>query len=213
MGPDARDQNSTTTSLLVHRAWTVSMKRIMRSRSDMIIELVRMPSPKKRTPRMKRAVGDAGRDEEDVRAGRQVALGVDALRVRDAHRLHALFLARAWSGTRRRLHAAVEAAERRRGEHALGRAADAHDGVHVRAAHGGRDAGREVAVADQLDARAGLADVVDQLLVPRPVEHDDDQVLRRAVRASARSPSGCPRPARRCRSRSCAAGPTMIFSM
>ena len=39
-----------------------------------------------------------------------------------------------------------------------------------------RDAGREIAVGDQPDARAGAADLLDQLLVARPVEHDDDQV-------------------------------------
>ncbi len=50
--------------------------------------------------------------------------------------------------------------------------------------HGGRDAGREVAVADQPDARAGRADIVDQLLVPRPIEHDDDQVLDVALEAA-----------------------------
>ena len=80
-------------------------------------------------------------------------------------------------------HAAVQAAQRRGGEHALGRAADAHDGVDVGAADRGRDAGREVAVADQLDARAGGADVGDQLLVPRPIEDDDHQILDVAAEA------------------------------
>ena len=79
--------------------------------------------------------------------------------------------------TRRAAHAAVQAAQGRGGEHALGRAADAHHGVHVGAAHRGGDAGGQVAVADQPDARPGGADVGDQLLVPLAIEHDDDEVL------------------------------------
>ena len=69
---------------------------------------------------------------------------------------------------------AAQAAHRRGGDHALGRAADPHHRVHAGAAHRGGDAGREVAVGDQADARAGLADVGDELLVrargrgPRP---------------------------------------------
>ena len=42
---------------------------------------------------------------------------------------------------------------------------------------GGGDTGRQIAVADQPDPRAGRADVVDELLVARPVEHDDDQIV------------------------------------
>src|SRR5205809_841174 len=117
------------------------------------------------------AVGHARRDEEDVRPGGEVLLGVDTLQVRDAHLPHALLLP-GLGGHEAREHAAVEAAERGGGEHALGGAADPHHGVHVGAPHGGRDAGREVAIADQFDARAGLADVGDQLLVARAVEDD-----------------------------------------
>ena len=46
---------------------------------------------------------------------------------------------------------------------------------------GDRDAGRQVAVADQPDPGAGLADLGDQLLVARPVEHDHHQVVDVAV--------------------------------
>ena len=45
------------------------------------------------------------------------------------------------------------------------------------AGHRGDDGGRQIAVADQLDARASGADVGDQLRVPRPIEHRDDQVV------------------------------------
>ena len=47
----------------------------------------------------------------------------------------------------------------------------------------GGDARREVAVGDQPDARAGAADVLDQLLVARAIEDDDDEVLDLAVEA------------------------------
>ena len=47
--------------------------------------------------------------------------------------------------------------------------------------HGRGDAGGEVAVADQPDARARLADLGDQALVARPVEHDDHEVVDLAV--------------------------------
>ena len=47
--------------------------------------------------------------------------------------------------------------------------------------HRGGDAGREVAVADEPDARARLADVGDEPLVARPVEDDDHEVVDLAV--------------------------------
>ena len=43
--------------------------------------------------------------------------------------------------------------------------------------------GREVAVADQPDARAALADLGDQLLVARPIQDDHDQVVDVAAEA------------------------------
>ena len=137
---------------------------------------VRVPSPKKRTPFISDAVGDAGGGKDDVLARGEVLRLVDPLEVGDAHRAAAgLVLWRVHHQAREDL--AAQAAHRRRREHALGRAADAHHGVHAAADHRGGDAGRQVAVADQTNARAGGADVGDQLLVPRPVEHDHDQVL------------------------------------
>ena len=44
--------------------------------------------------------------------------------------------------------------------------------------------GREVAVADQPDARAGRADLLDELLVSRPIEDDDDEILDVALEAT-----------------------------
>ena len=45
------------------------------------------------------------------------------------------------------------------------------------------DARRKVAIGDQPDARAGFADIGDQLLVPRTVEHHHDQVVYSALQA------------------------------
>ena len=53
--------------------------------------------------------------------------------------------------------------------------------MHARADDRRDDGGREVAVADQTNARAGRADVGDQLLVARPIEHHDDEIVHLAV--------------------------------
>src|SRR5688500_6250335 len=45
------------------------------------------------------------------------------------------------------------------------------------AGDGGGDRRREVAISDELDTRAGLADVLDQLLVPLALEDDDGEIL------------------------------------
>ena len=56
--------------------------------------------------------------------------------------------------------------------------------MNAGAGHRGGDAGRQVAVADQADARAGGADVGDQLLVTRPIEHHDRQLVDLAAEAA-----------------------------
>jgi hypothetical protein len=76
-----------------------------------------------------------------------------------------------------RLDLAAEAAQRGRGQHALGCAADAHDRMDAGARDRARDRGGEVAVGDQLDPGAGLPDLGDQRLVPRPVEDHDRDVV------------------------------------
>ena len=71
---------------------------------------------------------------------------------------------------------AAEALDRGRGEHALGRAADAPEQVDAGAvAHREQRAG-DVAVRDEADARAGAANALDHLVVPRAVEDHDHQV-------------------------------------
>src|SRR5581483_2755278 len=75
---------------------------------------------------------------------------------------------------------AAEAAKRRRGEHRLPRAADADREVVVRPPNGGRDRRGDVTVLDQLDPGACGADLLDQVLVARPVEDDRRHVLHRS---------------------------------
>ena len=173
---------------------------------------MRVPWPKKRTPRMKlpsvtphaaKMISGPGARSRSVKMRRGIG---------DAHRPHALLLA-VLGRHEPALHAAVQAADGGGGEHALGRAADAHHGVDVGAAHGGRDAGREVAVGDQPDARAGAADLLDQLLVARPVEHDDDEILHLPAEPLGDRPGGSPSASRRGARRPSPPGPTMIFSM
>ena len=51
----------------------------------------------------------------------------------------------------------------------------------VRAADGGGDRRRHVTVLDQLDARAGVADLLDQIVVAGTVEHDRRHVVHAAA--------------------------------
>ena len=68
------------------------------------------------------------------------------------------------------------------GEHALGRAADAPQQVDRRALRDRDQRRRHVAVRDEADARARLADLLDRLGVARAVEHDHHHVAdRRAL--------------------------------
>ena len=61
--------------------------------------------------------------------------------------------------------------------HTFRRAARTHHGMNACAAHGRRNSRSQVAIADQLDARARPANLVDQILVARPIQHDHYQVL------------------------------------
>jgi hypothetical protein len=70
------------------------------------------------------------------------------------------------------LDSAAHALQRRSRDDALRAAADAHEHIHpaVRARH--RDGCCHVAVTDKTNARARGADVLDQLRVTRPVQHN-----------------------------------------
>ena len=94
------------------------MKRTWWGSVVMTRHSVRMPSRKKRTAFSSGPVGDAGRGEDDVPAGRQVLGPVDAVEVGDAHLAQAVGV----GGPRQdepALDLAVEAAHGGGGEHAL----------------------------------------------------------------------------------------------
>ncbi len=153
----------------------------------MITELVRTPSPKNRTPRISVPSVTPVAAKMTREPGARSFDAVDLLEVGDAHRAASLFvLGLADHETREDL--AVEAAHRRRGHHAFRRAARAHHRVNAGPDDCGRDACRQIAVANQPDACAGCADVGDQLLVPIAFEHDDDQVFDAAAEAIGQSP-------------------------
>src|SRR3954463_4300043 len=76
-----------------------------------------------------------------------------------------------------RLQLAAEAAQPRGGGDGLPRAADPDREVVVRAAHGRADRRGDVAVLDQLDARARGTDLLDQVVMARTVEHDRGHVV------------------------------------
>src|SRR5207302_551565 len=103
------------------------------------------------------AARDAGRGDDHL-LRREVVDREDALDVVDPMLVRVVDLV----SPRRpelRLKLAAEAAERRRGEHRLARASDPDRQVVVRPADRGGDRSEHVAVLDQLDARAGGADL------------------------------------------------------
>jgi len=72
---------------------------------------------------------------------------------------------------------AIQATQSRCGEYTLRSAARAHNGMYCCAAYRRCNARREVSIGNKADARAGGANVADQLLVAGPVEDDDDQIF------------------------------------
>ena len=143
----------------------LSMNRTRRGWVCITSDTVRVPSPKKRTPFINDTVGHAGGREDDVLARCKVPGLVDALEVGDAHGAATrLMLRRVHDEAGKDL--AAEAADRRGRQHALGCAAGTHHRVDPAADHGGCDAGRQVAVADQPDAGTSGANLLDQSGVP-----------------------------------------------
>src|SRR6185369_13532681 len=96
----------------------------------------------------------ARRREDEVLARGEVLGVVDAVLVAVTHPRTALTLVVA-AVPEPGLDLAAEAAQRGRGDHALGRAADAHHRVDAGARDRRRDRRRQVAIADQLDPSAG----------------------------------------------------------
>ena len=99
------------------------------------------------------------------------------------------------------LHRAAEALDRGSGDHALRRSADAHEEVDAGARLRGRDRGRDVAVADEVHARSGLAELGDEVVVAVALEDDDREVVDGARPSPRRRARGSRSASRRCRSR------------
>src|SRR6267143_144747 len=75
----------------------------------------------------------------------------------------------------------IQAAQRRGRKHAFRRAARAHHCVHARSDHRRGNPGREVAIANQPDARTRRAYLFNELFVPRPVQYDHHEIFNVAV--------------------------------
>ena len=121
------------------------------------------------------AARDARGREHDVAARELVDLE-DVVDVGDAHARRARDL-RVVPRAQDALHVAVHAAQGRGRQHALGRAADAHEHVDARVGIRGRDGAAHVAVADEADARARGAHLGDERGVARPLEDDGREIL------------------------------------
>ncbi len=176
----------------------------------MTSECVRALSVRKRTPAEQVAVRDPGGGDDHL-ARRELVRLEDLVEVVDPVLLGLLDLV-ARGRPELRLELAAEAAKRGSREHGLASASDPDGEVVVGAAHGGGDRRGDVAVLDQLDAGAGGPDLLDQVVVARPVEDDRRDVSgpaavrvgdRRDVLARSTSPGRCGR-GRRARPPSCA---------
>jgi hypothetical protein len=121
-----------------------------------------------------RAGGDAGGGEHHVPAG-DFMDAVFAVGVGEAHGARALDLAVILE-QKAALHLGIDAAQRRRRDHAFGCAARAEVDVDAAFRAAGGDAAGHVPGLDQHDARAGLTAFGHDLVVPFAVEQADDEV-------------------------------------
>ena len=109
-----------------------------------------------------RASGDAGRRKDDI-AAHHIGDGVDVIGVFDAHLSGAVFFFFAVEDEAA-LHLASDAAQSGGGEHTLRRATDAHIDVNAGAcALGGMDDAGDIAIGDEIDGGACLADGLDEV--------------------------------------------------
>src|SRR5690606_5124615 len=124
-------------------------------------------------------VGHAGRDEDGVVALDQVVGLVDLVHLESGvdAALTLLVVARPEDA----LDVTTERLDRAGGDDALRAAAHAAAHVGARTVTCGVDPTGDVAVAHQTRAGTGVADVLDQLLVPRPVQDRDHHLVDRLV--------------------------------
>src|SRR5688572_20634798 len=123
-----------------------------------------------------RAVGHAGCGKHDVRPRGELLRAIDSRDVCDPHRMTALLMLRAVHDEPR-VDLATETAHRGSGKHAFRRTTSAHYRVHAAADDGGGDAGGQITIADQPDTCARRTNLVDQLGMAWPVQHDDNKIL------------------------------------
>src|SRR5690606_12296920 len=120
-------------------------------------------------------VGDSGGHEDRVVALDQVVGLVDLAHVEPGvDPALALFIV---AGPEDALDVAAERLDGARGDYALRAAADAHAHVRAGVVTRGVDPARDVAVAHQASARAGIPDLLDELLVSRAVQHRHHHLL------------------------------------
>ena len=141
----------------------LSMKRIWCWWVCITSDVVRVPSPKNRTPCINvpsvTPVAAKMIRSPDARSFERYTL----LKSRNPHRAAPLLVLRLVDDETR-IDLTVETPHRRGGQHTFGRASDPHHRVHAASHDRRRDAGRKVAVANQPDARARRANLVDELL-------------------------------------------------
>src|SRR5829696_5673709 len=116
------------------------------------------------------AVADASGAEEHVVARHEVVAGEHAVEV--VAGIECCLTLVVVAGVETPEHLATHALQRRGGDDALGRAADAEEDVGATVGCGDGDRRGDVAVLDELDARAGLAALLDDVVVAGTVEHD-----------------------------------------
>ena len=117
------------------------------------------------------------------------------------------------AGPQPALQLAAHALEGGRGDDALGRAADAEEDVGAGVGPGGRDGAGDVAVGDQADAGAGLADLGDEVVVAVALEDDGGDVGDAARSWRRPRPAGSRWAVISMLHTPTRAGPTAIFSM
>ena len=123
---------------------------------------------------------DAAGREDNILARRQVGSPINLLRILDAHFFHPP-LHRFVTNHQPPQHLAVEAAHGGGRDYAFRRPADSHHRVNARAPYSSGNPGRQVAIADQPDARAGFANGSDQTLMTRTIQHHHDEIIDIAI--------------------------------
>ena len=125
----------------------------------------------------KRAIADAGGTKDNVLSVGQIVGRINSIEFFFVTLFDQFFSFFLIARPHFALHVAAETFDSRRRQHRFGRAADSHVKIDAAVGNGGRHCRRDVAVPDHAKGRARAADFIDHFLVPRAVEHHDDDVL------------------------------------